>query len=227
MTASTHLTFRAANNNDVDTIVELVESAYRGDASRVGWTTEADFLDGRRTGSDDVLAQIARPRSRILLAERDGELLASAHVADEDGAGYFGMFSVQPGLQNTGIGKSMLAEAERIAREEWKLPSMRMTVIDIRAELIAWYERRGYSLTTNFEPFPYDDPKFGLPKVKGLKFVLLRKETAMIRKLKSGEYRLYSRKKDPDTGKRRNLGTFKTRKAAEKHEQDVQYFQRH
>jgi hypothetical protein len=50
---------------------------------------------------------------------------------------------------------------------------------------------------------------------------------AMIRKLKSGEYRLYSRKKDPDTGKRRNLGTFKTREAAEKHEREVQYFKRH
>jgi len=167
--------FRAANNNDVDTIVELVESAYRGDASRVGWTTEADFLDGRRTGSDDVLAQIARPRSRILLAERDGELLASAHVADEDGAGYFGMFSVQPGLQNTGIGKSMLAEAERIAREEWKLPSMRMTVIDIRAELIAWYERRGYRRTGITKPFPYGDARFGIPKRDDLRFEILEK----------------------------------------------------
>jgi hypothetical protein len=51
-------------------------------------------------------------------------------------------------------------------------------------------------------------------------------ETHMIRKLKSGEYRLYSRKTDPKTGKRRNLGTFRTRAAAEKHERDVQYFKR-
>ncbi|MES2254757.1 MAG: hypothetical protein V4559_06910 [Pseudomonadota bacterium] len=49
----------------------------------------------------------------------------------------------------------------------------------------------------------------------------------MIRKLASGEFRLYSRKKNPKTGKRRNLGTFKTRKAAEKHEREVQYFKRH
>jgi hypothetical protein len=48
----------------------------------------------------------------------------------------------------------------------------------------------------------------------------------MIRKLKSGEYRLYSRKKNPRTGKRRNLGTFKTREAAEKHERAVQFFKR-
>ena len=49
----------------------------------------------------------------------------------------------------------------------------------------------------------------------------------MIRKLHSGEFRLYSRKKNPKTGKRRNLGTFKTRAAAEQHERDVQYFKRH
>jgi hypothetical protein len=49
----------------------------------------------------------------------------------------------------------------------------------------------------------------------------------MIRKLKSGEYRLYSRKVDPKTNKRRNLGTFKSREAAEKHEREVQYFKRH
>ena len=52
-------------------------------------------------------------------------------------------------------------------------------------------------------------------------------EALLIRKLKSGEYRLYSKKKDPKTGKRRNLGTFKSRKAAEKHEKDVQYFKHH
>ena len=49
----------------------------------------------------------------------------------------------------------------------------------------------------------------------------------MIRKLKSGEYRLYSRKKDPGTGKRRNLGTFSSKGAAEKHEREVQYFKKH
>jgi ribosomal protein S18 acetylase RimI-like enzyme len=167
--------FRAATADDAVAIVPLVESAYRGDSSRAGWTTEADFLDGRRTGPDDVLAQIARTRSRILLAERDNALLACAHVADEDGAGYFGMFSVQPGLQNTGIGKAMLAEAERIARDEWKLPGMRMTVIDIRDELIAWYERRGYRRTGILKPFPYGDARFGIPKRDDLRFEILEK----------------------------------------------------
>jgi ribosomal protein S18 acetylase RimI-like enzyme len=170
------LRFRPATDADVDAIVALVESAYRGDASRVGWTTEADFLDGRRTGADDVGACIRRPKSVILLAERDGDdLLACAHVAVEDGAGYFGMFSVQPNLQGGGVGKALLAEAERMAREDWQLPAMRMTVIDIRDELIAFYERRGYRRTGIKKPFPYGDARFGLPKRPDLRFEVLEK----------------------------------------------------
>src|SRR6185312_1259521 len=61
----------------------------------------------------------------------------------------------------------------------------------------------------------------------GRSSVLPGRRNAMIRKLKSGEYRLYSKKTDPKTGKRRNLGTFDSREAAEKHERDVQYFKRH
>jgi ribosomal protein S18 acetylase RimI-like enzyme len=169
------LTFRNAGIGDVDAIVALVESAYRGDASRQGWTTEADLLDGRRTGADDVAACLQRPRSRILLAERDGALLACAHVAEEDGAGYFGMFSVEPGRQGGGIGKQVLAEAERVVRDEWSLPSMRMTVIDLRDELIAFYERRGYHRTGILKPFPYGDTRFGLPRRDDLRFEILEK----------------------------------------------------
>ena len=169
------LAFRAAAPADAAAIVALVESAYRGDASRVGWTTEADLLDGRRTGADDVLAQIGRPQSRMLLAERTGELLACAHVAVEDGAGYFGMFSVRPGLQGGGIGGRVLAEAERIARDEFGMAVMRMTVIDLREELIAWYERRGYRRTGIKKPFPYGDERFGLPRRDDLRFEVLEK----------------------------------------------------
>jgi GNAT superfamily N-acetyltransferase len=169
------LRFRPAVLADVPAIVPLVESAYRGDASRVGWTTEADLLDGHRTDPEDVRACIERPRSVILLAERDGDLLACAHVAAEDGAGYFGMFSVQPALQGGGIGKQVLAEAERIVRDEWHLPAMRMTVIDVRDELIAFYERRGYVRTGNKKPFPYGDPRFGMPRRDDLRFEVLEK----------------------------------------------------
>src|SRR5690606_31553504 len=167
--------FRAATADDVEAIVALVESAYRGDASRAGWTTEADLLDGRRTGADDVMAQITRPQSRILLAEVDGRLVACAHVAVEDGAGYFGMFSVKPTLQGGGLGKRVLAEAERIVREEYGQRLMRMTVIDVREELIAWYERRGYRRTGVKKPFPYGDERFGLPRRDDLRFEVLEK----------------------------------------------------
>jgi len=172
------LQFRAAGIADVPAIVALVESAYRGDASRAGWTTEADFLEGRRTGPDDIEAILARDRSRILLAERDGELLACAHVAVEDGAGYFGMFSVDPLRQGRGIGNLVLAEAERIAGEEWSCPMMRMTVIDIREDLIPFYERRGYRRTGIKKPFPYGDERFGLPKRDDLRFEVLEKPLA-------------------------------------------------
>ena len=171
----TEVSFRPATAADIPVVVSLVESAYRGDASRVGWTTEADFLDGRRTGRDDIEAILARPQSTLLLAERSGELLACAHVAVEDGAGYFGMFSVNPTLQGAGIGKAVLAEAERIAREQWRCPAMRMTVIDIRDELIAFYERRGYRRTGIKKPFPYGDARFGLPKREDLRFEVLEK----------------------------------------------------
>lgn len=172
------LSFRAATEADVDAVVALVESAYRGESSRAGWTTEADLLDGRRTGPDEIGEYLARPRSLILLAERDRDLLACAHVAEDDGAGYFGMFSVRPTLQGNGLGKRVLAEAERIVRETWRLPAMRMTVIDSRAELIAFYERRGYRRTGVFKPFPYGDARFGIPRRDDLRFEVLEKRFA-------------------------------------------------
>lgn len=169
------LAFRNATPADIDAIVALVTSAYRGDASRAGWTTEADLLDGNRIDPEVLRADLQRPRSRVLLAEADGGLQACAHVADEDGAGYFGMFAVRPGLQGGGLGKQLLAECERIARDEWQLPVMRMTVIDVRAELIAFYERRGYRRTGKFKPFPYGDTRFGQPKRDDLRFEVLEK----------------------------------------------------
>jgi ribosomal protein S18 acetylase RimI-like enzyme len=180
MTPQSSLQFRSATRADMEALIALVESAYRGDASKQGWTTEADMLDGRRTGADDIEACLNRPDSKILLAERplpDGgrELVACAHVAIEDGAGYFGMFSVRPNLQGGGIGKALLTEAERIAREEWQLPTMRMTVIDVRDELIAFYQRRGYRRTGVKKPFPYGDERFGKPKRDDLQFEILEK----------------------------------------------------
>ena len=169
------LQFRAATVDDLDALVALVTSAYRGDVSKQGWTTEADFLDGNRIDRDVLRKDIERRRSTVLIAERDGAMLACAHVCEEDGAGYFGMFSVQPNLQGGGVGKAVLAEAERIVRDDWGLPAMRMTVIDIRDELIAFYVRRGYALTGIKKPFPYDDPRYGIPKRDDLRFEVMEK----------------------------------------------------
>ncbi len=170
------LRFRNAVGNDADAIVALVESAYRGDASRAGWTTEADFLDGQRTDAEGVRADIARPGSVIRLAlEPDGRLLACCHLERTGDACYFGMFSVDPTLQRGGIGKRLMAEAERLARADWGCRRMEMTVIDIRDELIAFYERRGYRRTGVKKPFPYGDARFGIPRRDDLRFEVLEK----------------------------------------------------
>lgn len=179
------LQFRSATLDDVDLIVALVTSAYRGEASRAGWTTEADLLEGARIEPGVLRADLERADSRVLLAERRStrsgqapELLACAHVARDGDAGYFGMFSVVPGLQGAGIGKRVLAECERIARDEWHLPAMRMSVIDVRDALIAFYERRGYRRTGILKPFPYGDARFGIPLRDDLRFEVLEKPLA-------------------------------------------------
>lgn len=96
----------------------------------------------------------------------------------DDGAAYFGMFSVRPGIQGSGVGGGLLDEAERIAREEWRAESLELTVIHLREELIGWYERRGYARTGAEKDFPDDAERFGRPKREGLRLVVLRKPLA-------------------------------------------------
>jgi GNAT superfamily N-acetyltransferase len=170
--------FRPAVMADVPAIVALVESAYRGDSGRRGWTTESDLLDGRRTDVAGVAALLDQPHGMVLLAERGGVLLASCHIERQGDSGYFGMFAVDPLQQGDGLGKAVLAEAERIARETWGCRTMHMTVIVQRAELIAFYERRGYRRTGEYQPFPYGDERFGIPRRDDLRFEVLRKEFA-------------------------------------------------
>jgi ribosomal protein S18 acetylase RimI-like enzyme len=176
------LQFRPAREDDIAAIVALVESAYRGDASRVGWTTEADMLDGQRVDADGVRELIRKPDSRVMLAERAGsegpELVGCVHVEKVDGKGYFGMFSVRPNLQGGGVGDALLREGERVVRDEFGCTTMTCTVISIRAELIAWYQRRGYRSTGAYKPFPYGDERFGLPKRDDLRFEVFAKELA-------------------------------------------------
>jgi GNAT superfamily N-acetyltransferase len=168
--------FRAATAADVPVIVALVESAYRGESSRAGWTTEADLLDGQRTDADSVAALVADPDARIVLAVEGDAIVGSAHLAREGDRAWFGMFAVRPTRQRGGLGHALLGECERIVREEWRLPRLSMSVIWTRAELIDWYRRRGYAPTGESKPFPYGEPRFGLPKRTDLHFIVLAKE---------------------------------------------------
>ena len=168
--------YRFATHADIPALIALVTSAYRGDASRQGWTTEAHLLDGQRIDADMLRADLAQPQSVVLLAEDDAHLVACAHVGLEDGAGYFGMFSVDPTEQGGGIGKVVLAEAERVARDTFGCARMRMTVIDCRDELIAFYKRRGYVRTGVTKPFPYGNPRYGEPRRDDLRFEILEKD---------------------------------------------------
>jgi ribosomal protein S18 acetylase RimI-like enzyme len=167
--------FRDAQESDVPVLVALVDSAYRGDRSRLGWTTEADFLHGQRTDHEAVSAVVADPHSRLLLAEHHGDIVACCQVEHRGDHAHFGMFAVRPELQGAGLGKAVIAEAERVARDSWGIREIHMTVISIRDELIAWYVRRGYARTGKTSPFPYGNSRFGVPQRPDLKFELLVK----------------------------------------------------
>ena len=167
--------FRLATLADIPTIEKLVTSAYRGDASRVGWTTEADLLDGQRVDPKGIAEVIEKTGSLVLVAERGVLVLACCHIEKQGDACYFGMFAVDPTQQGAGLGKLMMAEAERVVHDDFGCTHMEMTVISVRDELIAWYERRGYRRTGKYKPFPYGDERFGIPKRDDLKFELLEK----------------------------------------------------
>jgi len=170
-------TFRAATSDDVALVVDLVESAYRGEPSKAGWTTEAELLGGQRTDAEAIAAVVASADSRVLLAsDEHGAVIACCAIEQRRaGRSYFGTFAVRPGLQGGGVGKQVLAEAERVARDEWACDVIEMTVIGQREDLIAWYGRRGYAATGEMRPFPYGDERFGLPKRDDLYFVVLAK----------------------------------------------------
>ena len=172
-------TVRAATLADLEALHGLIERAYRGDAARVGWTHEADLLGGQRTDVDDLRSILTDP-ARVMLAAEDGDaLIGCVQIFDEgEGSSYLGMLSIEPSRQAGGLGRFMIAAAEAEAVARFGARRMTMTVIRQRAELIAWYERRGYALTGVEEPFPLDDERFGLPRRRDLVFVMLEKALA-------------------------------------------------
>lgn len=167
---------RPATHTDIPALLALVESAFRGDSAKRGWTHEADLLGGQRTDADALVAMLADPRQTMLLAEEGGALIGCVSVTDRgDGRAYLGMLTVNPDLQGRGLGRTLVEGAEAFARDVLGARGMEMTVIKQRQELIAWYLRHGYAETGREEPFPLDDPRFGLPKTRDLVFVVLAK----------------------------------------------------
>jgi ribosomal protein S18 acetylase RimI-like enzyme len=148
-------TFRYATADDAESVRALIELAYRGPESAKGWASEAGILTGPRTSLDEVVELIAEPDTRFLLAEVDGSLVGCVLIEKHGDDGYFGMFSIDPRVQTGGLGKALLAEAEESVRDLWDAKGMVAVVINLRDNLIAWYERRGYALTGRTEPFPF------------------------------------------------------------------------
>ena len=168
-----------AQPGEADEIAALVKSAYRGDGSRTGWTTEADLLADDRIDGDGVLAKIVAPDSLVLTVREGATLLACCELLSQGvGLAYFGMFAVRPDLQAAGLGRRILAEAERLASDRWDATRMELTVIGQRTELIEWYERRGYRRTDERRAFPYDALLNGPALRDDLYFAVLSKDLA-------------------------------------------------
>jgi ribosomal protein S18 acetylase RimI-like enzyme len=174
-TTTPPLTFRKARFQEAERIASIVNSAYRGDSSLAGWTTEAHLLDGQRTDKHEIQRLIQDAKSMILLCLQDDEIIGSVLLQKKDDAAYLGMFVVKPELQGNGIGKHFISEVERIVQQEWGSSKIIMSVITLRHELIAFYQRRGYRRTGEILPFP-DDPAAGVPLVQGLQFEMLEKD---------------------------------------------------
>jgi ribosomal protein S18 acetylase RimI-like enzyme len=158
---------------DASALNQLVNSAYRGDSSRQGWTTEADLLDGTRIDETAMRDLIEKPGTVILTYREAGELLGCVELRLQDGKLYLGMLSVKPDTQGKGIGKKLMQAAEDYARQQ-NITTIFMTVISVRQELIDWYIRHGYKLTGERKPFVVPDTRWGIPKTQ-LEFVVLEK----------------------------------------------------
>ncbi|MFN8946056.1 MAG: GNAT family N-acetyltransferase, partial [Pseudobdellovibrionaceae bacterium] len=168
-----------ANIFDISKIHDLVNRSYRGETSKQGWTTEADLLDGQRTDPEMLREMIATPHSAIWLFFQNSILQGSVHLEvkpsmlDENQMClYLGMLTVDPDLQNQGLGKKILLWAESQAKN-LNLKSVEMTVITHRRELILWYNKYGYRETDCYVPFP-KEVRFGIQKTD-LVLVVLKK----------------------------------------------------
>jgi ribosomal protein S18 acetylase RimI-like enzyme len=170
--------FRPGAPADAESLVQLIRSAYRGESSRQGWTSEADLVGGDRINVEQVLASIEGPNSFMLVRDDGNSIIACCHVEDRgSNLAYFGTFAVAPTEQGVGLGRRMLAEAERSAVLRFGSTVLELTVLAQQEKLLAWYERLGFSRSGETRPFPAD-PQFARPLRNDLYFVVLSKNLA-------------------------------------------------
>ena len=153
---SAPLRFDFASLTDVPQVAALVERAYRGPEAAKGWTNESTLLTGPRSSLAEGESLVRDPQSRIVTAFAGDRLVGSALIQKAGDGAYFGMFAIDPAAQGGGLGKAMMTRCEAAAQELWGATSMKLTVISLRDRLIEWYERRGYVLTGEREPFPFE-----------------------------------------------------------------------
>ncbi|MDX2218054.1 MAG: GNAT family N-acetyltransferase [Burkholderiales bacterium] len=147
------LKFRPATAADVPAITALTNLAYAGNNSGKAWTHEGTLFDEARTNDAEIAGQLAAPGAMFLLGFEGDRLVASALLKFSDAEGYLGMLSVHPEAQAGGVGKQMLAEAERMAIERGCIKMTMMVIATHRPELVSYYQRRGYVLTGRYGQF--------------------------------------------------------------------------
>ncbi|MCC9064267.1 GNAT family N-acetyltransferase [Flavobacterium piscisymbiosum] len=162
-----------ATLQDIPSLNILINSAYRGETSKKGWTTEAHLLEGKRTTEEELTEIILDPKNTFLKFTENDQIIGSVLLVEKEHQLYVGMLTVSPELQNRGIGKKMLAEAENHAKS-LGLSTLSMTVVSVRAELIAWYKRHGYVDTGKREAFPSSNIHINISD-KPLEFIYLEK----------------------------------------------------
>mgnify|MGYP002777071803 CR=1 FL=1 len=153
---------RPATLADLPAVHAVIERAYRGDSARAGWTHEADLVSGTRTDLPSLQAIVADPDQVLLTLFEKRTPLGCVNVANRGGGlAYLGLLCIEPSRQAGGLGRALLAEAEDHARNSFGCARIEMTVLEQRAELIAYYERRGWRRTGERRPFPVSlDPPY-------------------------------------------------------------------
>ena len=150
------ISFRYADTDDVDALHSLIERAYRGEEALKSWTSEASLLNAPRTSPKELREMVSSDNQRFVVAELDDRLVGCALIERRGADGYFGMLTIDPRMQTAGLGSKLLARIEADVRDLWRCTAMTLRMVNLRSEMIAWYERRGYALTGHRDPFPFD-----------------------------------------------------------------------